>query len=100
MASTFIPIFIGLGIGAVICVPLVMGMAEEAEKKQDTTDGAGLPAGRPWAAVRVILSVSVLVSVSALIVALVIGDVAFIVLVTLMALFSGIALALNWSPRG
>jgi len=76
-----------------------MGMAEEKEREQDTTDGAGVPAGRPWMAVRVILIASVLISVSALIVALVIGDVAFIVLVTLMGLFSGIALAFNWSPR-
>lgn len=100
MASTFIPIFIGFGVGAVICVPLVMRMAEEAERKQDTTRGAGFPAGRPWTAVRVILIASVLISMSALIVALVIGDVAFIVLMTLMGLFSGIALAFNWSPRG
>lgn len=100
MASTFIPIFIGLSIGAVICVPLIMGMAEEEEKKQNSTEGGGSRTGGPWTAVRVILSASVLVSASALIVALVIGDAAFIILVALMGLFSGIALALNWSPRG
>lgn len=98
MVSTLVPIFIGFGIAVISCVSLVMRMAEEAEKQRGALGGAKSGASRPWTAVRAILIASALISLGGLIVALVIGDLAFTVLTALMTLFSGVALGFNWSP--
>jgi hypothetical protein len=97
MASTYLPFVVGLVLGAIGC--LVFIMRSQALSDDDRSDHAAF-GGRRQLAMRLALSVDVVIAFIFLVVAVVLGDIGFIVTAGILMVCASAGLAVLWSADG